>query len=88
MAATVRNQTSSSAALEYFRADGGYYVGSDGDAESLRAKREEHREASALHGKDAAVRATQGWVENRPARAASALDRPEDHALLHGELPP
>ena len=50
MVATVRNLTSSSATLEYFRHDGGYYVGSKGDAEALHAKREEHREASAWHG--------------------------------------
>ena len=50
MVATIRNLTSSSATLEYFRHDGGYYVGSKGDAGALRAKREEHREASAWHG--------------------------------------
>ena len=50
MVATVRNLTSSSATLEYFRHDGGYYVGSKGDAGALHAKREEHREASAWHG--------------------------------------
>ena len=38
------------AILEYFRQDGGYYVGSNGDAGALHAKREEHREASAWHG--------------------------------------
>ena len=50
MVATIRNLTSSSATVEYFRHDGGYYVGSKGDAGELRAKREEHREASAWHG--------------------------------------
>jgi len=50
MVATIRNLTSSSATLEYFRHDGGYYVGSNGDAGALHAKREEHREASAWHG--------------------------------------
>ena len=50
MVATVRNLTSSSATVEYFRHDGGYYVGSNGDAGALHAKREEHREASAWHG--------------------------------------
>ena len=55
MVATVRNLTSSSATLEYFRQDGGYYVGSNGDAGALRAKREEHREASAWHGRGAAA---------------------------------
>ena len=54
MVATVRNLTSSSATLEYFRSEGGYYVGeTDGDAKSLHAKREEHREASAWHGRGA-----------------------------------
>ena len=50
MVATIRNLTSSSATLEYFRHEGGYYVGSNGDAGALHAKREEHREASAWHG--------------------------------------
>ena len=50
MVATVRNLTSSSATVEYFRYEAGYYVGSNGDAGALRAKREEHREASAWHG--------------------------------------
>ena len=50
MVATIRNLTSSSATLEYFRHEGGYYVGSNGDAGALNAKREEHREASAWHG--------------------------------------
>ena len=50
MVATIRNLTSSSATLEYFRHEAGYYIGSKGDAEALRAKREEHREASAWHG--------------------------------------
>ena len=55
MVATVRNLTSASATSEYFGSEGGYYVGSDGDVESLRAKREEHREASAWHGRGAAA---------------------------------
>ena len=55
MVATIRNLTSSSATLEYFRHDGGYYVGSKGDAGALRAKGEEHREASAWHGRGAAA---------------------------------
>ena len=55
MVATIRNLTSSSATAEYFRSEGGYYVGAKGDAESLRRKREEHREASAWHGKGAAA---------------------------------
>ena len=53
MVATFRNLTSSSSTAEYFRADGGHYVGEDCDAESLRAKREELREASAWHDKGA-----------------------------------
>ena len=44
MVAMIRNQTSS-ATLEYFRHDGGYYIGSNGDAGALHAK----REASAWH---------------------------------------
>ena len=55
MVATVRNLTSASATSEYFRSEGAYYVGSDGAVESLRAKREEHREASAWHGRGAAA---------------------------------
>ena len=50
MVATVRNLTSSSATLEYFRHEAGYYVGLNGDAGAIHAKREEHREASAWHG--------------------------------------
>ena len=50
MVATIRNLTSSSATAEYFRHEAGYYIGLKGDAEALRAKREEHREASAWHG--------------------------------------
>ena len=50
MVATIRNLTSSSATVEYFRHEAGYYIGLKGDAEALRAKREEHREASAWHG--------------------------------------
>ena len=50
MVATIRNLTSSSATVKYFRYEAGYYIGSDVDAGALRAKREEHREASAWHG--------------------------------------
>ena len=50
MVATIRNLTSSSATVKYFRYEAGYYIGSKGDAGALRAKREEHREASAWHG--------------------------------------
>ena len=50
MVTTVRNLTSSSATSEYFRQDAGYYLGDDEDAAHLRAKRAEHRNASAWHG--------------------------------------
>ena len=53
MVATVRNLTSSSATSEYFRQDGGYYLVNDEDAADLRAKRAEHRNASAWHGQGA-----------------------------------
>ena len=55
MVATVRNLTSSSATSEYFRQDGGYYLGDGEDAADLRAKRAEHRNASAWHGQGAAA---------------------------------
>ena len=55
MVATVRNLTSSSATSEYFRQDGGYYLRKDEDAADLRAKRAEHRNASAWHGQGAAA---------------------------------
>ena len=55
MVATVRNLTSSSATSEYFRQDGGYYLRKGEDAADLRAKRIEHRNASAWHGKGAAA---------------------------------
>ena len=53
MVATVRNLTSSSATSEYFRQDGGYYLGDGEDAADLRAKRAEHRNASTWHGQGA-----------------------------------
>ena len=55
MVATVRNLTSSSATSEYFRQDGGYYLADREDAADLRAKRAEHRNASAWHGTGAAA---------------------------------
>ena len=55
MVATVRNLTSSSATSEYFRQDGGYYLRDGEDAADLRAKRAEHRNASAWHGQGAAA---------------------------------
>ncbi|MDD9993368.1 MAG: relaxase domain-containing protein, partial [Rhodospirillales bacterium] len=55
MVATVRNLTSASATSEYFRNEGGYYLEDGEGPEALRAKREEHREASAWHGKGAAT---------------------------------
>ena len=53
MVATVRNLTSSSGTSEYFRQDGGYYLRKGEDAADLRAKRAEHRNASAWYGKGA-----------------------------------
>ena len=47
MVATVRNLTSASATSEYFRNEGGYYLEEGEGSEELKAKREEHREASA-----------------------------------------
>ena len=55
MVATVRNLTDSSATSEYFRQDGGYYLAGGEDAADLRAKRMEHRNASAWHGQGAAA---------------------------------
>ena len=55
MVATIRNLTSSSATSEYFRQDGGYYLRKGDDAADLRAKRAEHRNASAWHGRGAAA---------------------------------
>ena len=55
MVATVRNLTSSSATSEYFRQEGGYYIGAGEDAADLRAKRAEHRRSSAWHGKGASA---------------------------------
>ena len=55
MVATVRNLTSASATSEYFRNEGGYYLEDGEGPEEERAKREEHREASAWHGSGAAA---------------------------------
>ena len=55
MVATVRNLTSASATSEYFRNEGGYYLGEGEGSEELLAKREEAREASAWHGEGAAA---------------------------------
>ena len=55
MVATVRNLTSASATSEYFSNEGGYYLEEGEGPEALKAKREEHREASAWHGKGAAA---------------------------------
>ena len=55
MVATVRNLTSASATSEYFRNEGGYYLEEGEGSAELRAKREEHREASAWHGRGAAA---------------------------------
>ena len=53
MVATVRNLTSASATSEYFRNEGGYYLEEGEGPDALKAKREEHREASAWHGEGA-----------------------------------
>ncbi len=53
MVATVRNLTSASATSEYFRRDGGYYLSAEDDDAALRAKQDEHRNASAWHGQGA-----------------------------------
>ena len=55
MVATVRNLTSASATSEYFRNEGGYYLEDGEGSEELKAKREEHREASAWHGNGVAA---------------------------------
>ena len=55
MVATVRNLTSSSATSEYFLQEGGYYLRKGDDETDLRAKQEEHRNASAWHGRGAAA---------------------------------
>ncbi|MYE01518.1 MAG: relaxase domain-containing protein, partial [Alphaproteobacteria bacterium] len=55
MVARVRNLTSSSSTAEYFHEEGGYYVTAGGDREAARAKAEEHRQASAWHGRAAAA---------------------------------
>ena len=75
MVATVRDLTSSSAASEYSRADGGNYVGMDGDAESLRAKR------TARRARDTG-RARRRWASSRargsrrwPAACATGVTR-------------
>ena len=53
MVATVHNLTTSSATVQYFRQDAGYYLRKGEDAADLRAKQAEHRNASAWHGKGA-----------------------------------
>ena len=53
MVATVHNLTSSSATVQYFRQDAGYYLRKGEDAADLRAKQAEHRNASAWHGQGA-----------------------------------
>ena len=55
MVATVRNLTSSSATSEYFLQEGGYYLRKGDDETDLGAKQEEHRNASAWHGRGAAA---------------------------------
>ena len=53
MVATVHNLTTSSATVQYFRQDAGYYLRKGEDAADLRAKQAEHRNASAWHGQGA-----------------------------------
>ena len=78
MVARVRSLTSSSSTAEYFHEEGGYYVTAGGDREAARAKAEEHRQASAWHGKAAAA------VGLEPGRkvSAGAFER-----LLQGYVP-
>ena len=77
MVATVRNLTSSSATAEYFRNEGGYYTGGDGetggeeDPEEVRAKRAEHRRGNAWFGEGAAAL---GLEEGREV-AAGAFEK-------------
>ena len=78
MVATVRNLTSASATSEYFQRDGGYYLPAGGDREELRAKRAEHRNASAWHGRGASA------LGLRPGRRVSAT---LFEALLQGCVP-
>ena len=77
MVTTVRNLTSSSATSEYFRQDAGYYLGDDEDAAHLRAKRAEHRNASAWHGTGAVAL---GLHPGKPV-AAGAFEK-----LLQGHV--
>ncbi len=77
MVATVRNLTSSSATSEYFRQDGGYYLRKGEDAADLRAKRAEHRNASAWHGTGAVAL---GLHPGKPV-AAGAFEK-----LLQGHV--
>ena len=78
MVATVRNLTSASATSEYFQRDGGYYLPAGGNGADLRAKREEHRDASAWHGRGAAA------LGLRPGRRVSAA---MFEKLLQGYVP-
>ena len=77
MVATVRILTSSSGTSEYFRQDGGYYLRKGGDAADLRAKRAEHRNASAWHGEGAVAL---GLHPGKPV-AAGAFEK-----LLQGHV--
>ncbi|MYE01066.1 MAG: relaxase domain-containing protein, partial [Alphaproteobacteria bacterium] len=78
MVARVRNLTSSSSTAEYFHEEGGYYVTARGDREAARAKAEEHRQASAWHGRAAAAL---GLEQGRKV-AAGAFER-----ILQGHVP-
>ena len=78
MVARVRSLTSSSSTAEYFHEEGGYYVTVGGDREAARAKAEEHRQASAWHGRAAAA---VGLEAGRKV-AAGAFER-----ILQGHVP-
>ncbi len=78
MVARVRNLTSSSSTAEYFHEEGGYYVTAGDDREAARAKAEEHRQASAWHGRAAAA---VGLEAGRKV-AAGAFER-----ILKGYVP-
>ena len=94
MVARVRNLTSSSSTAEYFHEEGGYYVTAGGDREAARAKAEEHRQASAWHGRAAAAvgleagrkvasgafeRILQGYVPGTDIRLGRKRDGRHEH---------
>ena len=78
MVATVRNLTSSSAASDYYRREGGYYLDPGEGAPDLVAKQAEHRRASGWYGEGAAAL---GLEEGREV-AAGVFER-----VLEGRVP-